>query len=105
MGIIYKARQVRLQRLVALKMIRPHRLSSPADVLRFRSEAAAGASLDHPHIAPIYEVGEYEGEHYFSMKLIEGGSPRLAPSSIKGSAWHWHRLCADRRSTFMRVDS
>ncbi len=74
MGVVYKARQVSLNRVVAVKMILSGQFASEAEVKRFRSEAQAVASLNHRNIVAIYEVGEDQGQHYFTMPFLEGRS-------------------------------
>jgi serine/threonine-protein kinase len=84
MGVIYRARQRHSHRIVAVKRVLSYQADSHETLVRFRREADAVASLDHPNILPIYEVSESEdGLPFFSMKFATGGSLHYAGSSLR----------------------
>lgn len=89
MGVVFRARHRKLNRSAAVKMILGGRFSAPEDIRRFYVEAEAAAKLDHPGIVPIFDIGEHQGQPYYAMKLIEGGS----------LADHHQRISADTTTT------
>jgi serine/threonine-protein kinase len=99
MGVVYKARQVSLNRVVALKMVLAGCHAGAEELARFRREAEAAACLQHPHIVPIYEVGEADGCPFFSLEYLEGGS--LA-RRLDGKPWR-PRAAAELVETLARA--
>ncbi|MBM3999464.1 MAG: protein kinase [Planctomycetes bacterium] len=95
MGVVYRARQRSLDRIVAVKMIATGRLADDEDIARFRAEAQAAARVDHPNIVAVYQVGEFEGHHFYAMDFVEGTD--LARRRAQGA------MPARRVATYLRA--
>ena len=83
MGIVYKARERRLNRLVALKMLLSGSYATPRELDRFRREAETIARLQHPHIVQIHEIGEHEGRPYLALEFVDGREPGPQPRTAR----------------------
>src|SRR5438132_3797164 len=95
MGVVFRARQLALKRQVALKMILGGEFASSQALKRFRQEAEAAASLQHPGIIAIHDVGEWEGQAYFTMDLVEG---RTLAELV-----HEHPLSAHKAAIYIKA--
>jgi tetratricopeptide (TPR) repeat protein len=95
MGEVWRAKQISLNRLVAVKMIKNASFANDDQVRRFQNEAETVATLDHPGIVPIYEVGTFEDQRYFSMKLIDGKGMEKALPELKANPRETARIVAE----------
>src|SRR5262249_53067498 len=106
MGVVYKARQTKLNRIVALKMVLAGANADPQQLERFRSEAEAVARLHHPFIVQIYEISDYNGCPYFSLEFVDGGTlaQKLigAPQPPRLAAHHVRLLCLAMHSAHQK---
>lgn len=84
MGVVYRAKQISLSRIIALKMILSGQIAGEDEVRRFQLEAEAAANLDHPGIVPIHDIGEHKGQHYFTMKLVDGKTLTELSPEVRG---------------------
>jgi eukaryotic-like serine/threonine-protein kinase len=94
MGVVYRAKQIGLNRFVALKMVLSGRHASSQELQRMKNEAESVAQLDYPHIVPLYEVGSHDGLMFYSMKLIEGSNLAEAMDSVRSDLKRAARLMA-----------
>jgi eukaryotic-like serine/threonine-protein kinase len=103
MGVIYKARQGTLNRFVALKLLLAGAAASEAELRRFENEAQAAASLQHPGIVPIYEVGEHDGQPFISMELVEGVNLAKLSAECGARNRDWLRRAAELMAKVARA--
>jgi hypothetical protein len=89
MGVVYEARQLSLNRQVALKVLPFAAMLDERQIARFRTEAQAAAQLHHPNIVPVHAVGQERGVHYFAMQFIAGQSLESAIRELRGAGKTW----------------